>query len=185
MSSAIDIVCFSYLAAVQTLHVDRYPRADYGAAVLRRESFLAADGAIAAGAAAALGLNSVLLTNSVADDEPGRGLLERLADWGVPAIPGVVADRPETPVSTVVCDRSGSRTWFPYLPDVVDELSGADLDVLAGARMVYVDCYEVLGSASHRVLRYAVEADIPVLANLGGSPPPSWLSELGRPRAPV
>jgi sugar/nucleoside kinase (ribokinase family) len=185
MTNAVDIVCFSYLAAVQTLYVDAYPPADYGAGVLRRESFLAADGAITAGAAAALGLSPVLLANSLADDAAGRGLLETLGSWGVATAPGIVTGRRETPVSTVICDRSGSRTWFPYLPEVVDELSVADLDLVRVSRMLYVDCYEVLGAASHRALRAAVDAGIPVLANLGGSPAPEWLSVLKRSDAPV
>jgi sugar/nucleoside kinase (ribokinase family) len=185
MSSTVDIVCFSYLAAVQTLYVEEYPPADYGAGVLGRESFLAADGAITAGAAAALGLTPVLLTNSVADDQPGRALLETLGSWGVATVPGVLASRLETPVSTVICDRSGRRTWFPYLPDVVKELSQADLDLVGRSRMLYVDCYEVLGAAAHRAVRAAADAGIPVLANLGGSPPPAWLAELRRAQAPV
>jgi hypothetical protein len=33
--STVDLACFSYLAAVQTIYVDHYPQSNYGALVFR------------------------------------------------------------------------------------------------------------------------------------------------------
>jgi sugar/nucleoside kinase (ribokinase family) len=173
-----DVGCLSYLAAVRTLFVDRYPRADYGAEVLRVERFLAADGPIAAGAAVALGLDAVLLSNGLADDEPGREITALLDRWGV-ARPAVgLPQRAETPLSTVVCDSAGQRSWFPYLPGVVADLTAADLTPLLAARVAAVDCYEILADAPRRAVAAALDVGINVMANLGGSAPPPWLAEV-------
>ncbi len=165
--------------ACRDTYVDAYPPREYGSEVLRRESFLAADGPIAAGAAARLGLSVVLSTNGVADDSAGRHVLRTLRTWGVRlAAPDI--RRTVTPASVVVCDSAGGRTFFPHLPGVLQELAGADLSGVHRARAVYVDCYEILGDSSKRILRECGDEQL-VLANLGGSPPPSWLAarELG------
>lgn len=172
--AATDVLFFSYLAHVETLYVDAYPPREYGSEVLRRESFLAADGPIAAGAAARLGLSAVLSSNGVGDDPAGRHVLRTLRTWGVRlATPDL--RRTVTPASVVVCDSAGGRTFFPHLPGVLDELASVDLSGLGRARAVYVDCYEVLGDSSKRILWECGDKQL-VLANLGGSPPPSWLA---------
>jgi sugar/nucleoside kinase (ribokinase family) len=169
-----DIACFSYLASVQTLYVTAYPAADYGSEVLRREWFVAADGPIAAGAAAGLGLRAVLVSNGVADDEAGRGLASLLTSWGVSAARALHATA-ETPASVVISDADGGRTFFPYLPGVVAHLEQVDLTPLTVAKVAYVDCYEILGVASRRAIDAGLKSGTPVLANLGGSPVPHWL----------
>jgi sugar/nucleoside kinase (ribokinase family) len=175
--SRLDLTCFSYLAAVTTLHVSTYPAADYGVGVERVERFLAGDGPIVAGAASALGLTAALIGNTTADDDPGRYVTSVLDHWGV-VVPSERSEpvvRRETPFSTVVSSRTGSRAWFAYLPDVVTELEQVDLTPLAVSRMAYVDCYELFGEVSHRPVTFALEHGVPVVANLGGSPPPDWL----------
>lgn len=178
---AAEIACFSYLSGVQTLHVASYPPADYGTEVHRVERFLAADGPIAAGAAATLGRRVMLVSNSLADDDIGQYVRRQLTDWGVDP-PRISADRNVTPLSTVVAAANGTRTWFPYLPGVATELGTVDLALLTSARFAYIDCYEVLASVAERAVVTALDSGLDVLANLGGSPPPEWLSKrrLGR-----
>lgn len=171
-----DITCFSYLASVRTLFVSRYPPADYGAEVTRIEHFVAADGPIVAAAANVLGLNARLLSNSVAEDGPGVDVNSILQGWGV-NVPRRNNARSVTPTSTVVCDAAGTRTWFPHLIDVVTELEGVNLEGLTKSRIAYVDCYAVLRRAAKRVVKLALDASVPVIANLGGSSLPYWLVE--------
>jgi sugar/nucleoside kinase (ribokinase family) len=179
-----SIACFSYLATVTTLHVPTYPSADYGVGVDRVERFLAGDGPIVAGAASALGLSASLISNSVADDENGRYLASTLMTWGV-AGTEMVSNRhvrAETPFSTVVSAKSGSRAWFPYLPGVLADLERADLSPLSVAQVAYVDCYEVLGDVTRNALNAALDGRALVIANLGGSPPAPWLVRGGLSR---
>lgn len=175
--NGIDLACVSYLASVKTLFVDRYPSADYGAEVTRIESFVAADGPIVAATANALGLNVQLLSNSVAQDEAGAGVEKILQGWGV-NVPRRTKIRSATPTSTVVCDSSGTRTWFPHLIDVVSELEKLNLEILTTSRMVYIDCYTALCGPAKRAVTIALDASVPVIANLGGSCLPDWLVEV-------
>jgi hypothetical protein len=171
-----DMTCLSYLASVRTLFVSCYPPADYGAEVTRVESFVAADGPIVAAAANALGLNAQLLSNSVAQDGPGAEVEATLRDWSV-NLPSRNDARLVTPTSTVVCDAAGTRTWFPHLIDVVTELDSINLEKLATSRVAYIDCYAVLDRAAKRAVNLALSASVPVIANLGGSSLPDWLTE--------
>lgn len=176
------VVCFSYLAAVTTLRVEAYPSADYGVNVDGVHRFVAGDGPIMAGAAAALDLMPSLVSNTVAEDPDGRYLVSTLESWNVDVSQVVSPCRTETPFSTVVSTRMGTRTWFPYLPGVMDELLAMDLSPLSRADVAYVDCYEVLGSASRGAVRAALSGDGLVILNLGGSPAPPWLAECAKTR---
>ncbi|MFI6883894.1 carbohydrate kinase family protein [Streptosporangium canum] len=173
---AAAVNCFSYLASVHTLHVPYYPPINYGVDVTRTEDLLAGDGPLVAAFLTALGHTATLYSNPVSDDAPGRAITARLHGWGVKLAPiTVTADR--TRVNTVVCDERGNRTWFSGLGGVADELTAIDPDAVAGAPLVYLDCYEVLHQAPGRILNAALAAGAEVVLNLGGSPPPSWLAK--------
>lgn len=166
--------CFSYLAAVQTLHVARFPRLDYGTETLSRTRFLAGDGPLVAAALHALGRPALLGANQPGDDPEGRairGWLDRqhLAPAGGP--PASL-----TRVNIVVCDDAGNRTWFSGLRGIEEELKAVDTTALAAAPAVYIDCYEALGTAPRDLLAAALHSGAEILLNLGGSPPPPWLT---------
>ena len=168
--------CFSYLANVETYFVDRFPRLNYGTEIQRSERVMAGDGPLVAAMAAAFGHGAVLAANPVGDDESGREIERRLQAWGVRLTPGPT--RPaSTPTNIVVCDAEGNRTWFSGLRDVPSALDLVDVADVAGATLVYVDCYEVLGHTPQRVVESALENGAAVLLNLGGSPVPGWLVE--------
>ena len=108
------VSCFSYLASVQTLRISQFPDLNYGTDVLSSEQFLAGDGPITAGALTALGHHTILGSNHVGDDDPGRDVQRWLRDWGVTPAAG---PRPpgRTRVNIVACDTAGNRTWFSGL----------------------------------------------------------------------
>ena len=166
--------CFSYLASVRTLYVEQYPKLNYGAAVIRSESFLAADGPLVAGFLRALGHDALLGANAVAGDDAGRDVMARLGRWGVALAPNSAA-RKRTPRNVVVSDRGGNRTWFSDLQGIEDALAHVDIGALVEAELVYVDCYEILGAAPRSVIEAVLGTDAKIVLNLGGSPPPSWL----------
>jgi sugar/nucleoside kinase (ribokinase family) len=170
-------VCFSYLAAVHTLRIPQMPQLNYGVDVTGTEDFLAGDGPIVAGALAALGHRVGLVANPVGDDARGRALASQLRAWSVLApetSPGAL-----TRTNIVACDDQGNRTWFSGLRGVADELACVDLSLIATADVVYIDCYEILSEAPLRVVRAAIDARADVYLNLGGGPPPLWLTSTG------
>src|SRR5688572_25507505 len=150
--AAYDVLCISYLASAQLLWVDAYPSANYGAEVTVMEQSLAADGAIAAVMLASMGHRAVLAANSVAYDAAGQGLLELLERLSVHYLSASVAARAASPQIAVISDRAGSRTWFPYLPAVNQELLALDLSCMKSCRLVYVDYYDVIKTAAERVV---------------------------------
>jgi sugar/nucleoside kinase (ribokinase family) len=166
------IGCFSYLAGVHTLHVEKYPRVNYGVDVIDTDQFIAGDGPLVAGLLAALGHDVTLASNHVADDAAGAQLHDRLRRWGVERTTGR-RSLDHTPVNIVVCDAAGNRTWFSALREITAALDGAALGPTA---ITYVDCYEVLGDAPRPVVAAALGWGSELILNLGGSPPPSWLA---------
>lgn len=175
--------CFSYLASVSTLHVASFPPINYGVDVDRADTFLAGDGPLVAGFLRALGHPTVLYSNEVGRDVPGREVRSRLASWGVPLAPGPPSVG-ATRVNTVVVDQAGNRTWFSGLRGIADDLTGIDISRLTTAPVVYLDCYEVLGEAPRSILDAALDSNCEIILNLGGSPVPQWLGQATR-RRPV
>jgi sugar/nucleoside kinase (ribokinase family) len=170
-----SVSCFSYLASVQTLYVERFPPLNYGTDVISSERFVAGDGPIVAGALCALGDPAILGSNQVADDTAGDAVLARLRQWGVTLAPSA-ASASQTRANVVICDRDGNRTWFSGLRGVADELAAIDLAALLAVPIAYIDCYEVLGAAPRALLAAALDIGNDIILNLGGSPPASWLT---------
>jgi sugar/nucleoside kinase (ribokinase family) len=176
--------CFSYLAATHTLHVDEYPKLNYGVEVQATDRFMAGDGPLVAGMLTALGHPAALFSNPVADDPDGHAITARLQDWGVrhhPA-PGTAA---HTRVNTVIADQTGNRTWFSGLKGITAELDGIDPHAFAAAPTAYLDCYEVLGDTPCSLLDAALRARRRIIVNLGGSPAPPWLPAAVQPHGRV
>lgn len=165
------IGCFSYLAGVHTLHVEKYPTINYGVDVINTDQFIAGDGPLVAGLLAALGHDVTLASNRVADDSQGKQLNERLRRWRVHHTTGRLS-LDHTPVNIVACDAAGNRTWFSGLRNIAAALDGA---ALSPTGITYVDCYEVLGDAPRPVVAAALDQGSELFLNLGGSPPPPWL----------
>jgi len=175
MTTFSPVSCFSYLASVHTLNVERYPEINYGVEVLDSDQFLAGDGPLVAGFLRALGHQATLGSNQVGDDTAGRDILTRLYAWDVTLAPSTMSVT-RTRTNVVVCDRDGNRTWFSGLRGIVPELADIDVRALASAPTVYIDCYEVLETAPRALLRAALDAGAEIVLNLGGSPPPRWLA---------
>jgi sugar/nucleoside kinase (ribokinase family) len=181
MTALPAVSCFSYLAATHTLNVEAYPRIDYGTDILSTEHFLAGDGPLVAAFLHAFGHPVLLATNPVADDHAGNAIQERLHQWNVRLAPN---DKPtaHTRTNLVVCDKAGHRTWYSDLAGIPDELGGLDIQPLAACPVVYLDGYEVLAAAPRPLLQAALAAESQVFLNLGGSPPPAWLTAATRQR---
>lgn len=163
----LDLACVSYLAAAQVLHVHTYPPANSGTVVDAIAASVAGDGPLTAVTAARAGLTVGLVTNRVGDDPAGHHLLAALNTAGVRHTlrpdPDVL-----TPHLTVIADEADTRTWFAALHHAYTDLHETDLTPLTQARIVYVDCYQVLTHSAARAITAAQGAGL--VLNLGGDP---------------
>jgi sugar/nucleoside kinase (ribokinase family) len=66
---------------------------------------------------------------------------------------------------TIVTDDAGTRTWFAWLGDAVDQLATVDVTPLAVARLAYIDCYRILDAPAAAAI---TASRAPLLLNLGG-----------------
>lgn len=174
------VACVSYLARVHTLNVAHHPDLNHGTTILSEDTYLAGDGPLVAGLLARFGHHTVLAANHPADDDAGRDLLARLDQWGVTLLPGP-APRAATRSNIVACDQDGNRTWYGDLQGVDAELAALDIAAVTSCDVVYIDGYDVLGATPAAVLDAATAAGRYVVLNLGGCPPPDWLTQLRRP----
>jgi sugar/nucleoside kinase (ribokinase family) len=168
------VVCFSYLAAASLWKVGHFPTANHGAEVEAIEESIAADGPMVAAVLAGLDQPSLLIANSVGDDPTGYQVRSWLRQNRVQTTAGTKANS-TTPRIVVVGDNHHTRTMFPYLPGVADELESIDLAPLRSASFAYIDGYKLLGKAAARAVQAAKAAQLPLLVNLGGDLAPSEL----------
>lgn len=163
------VVCVSYLAAASLWKVSHFPVANYGAEVQTIEHSIAADGPMTAAVLAALDVPSLLLCNSTGTDVCGAEVRQWLQDHQV-ATTATVTGGLDTPQIVVVADDAGTRTWFPYLPGVVEGLAALDFTPMADASFAYIDCYQLIEEPAVRAIHAARAGGVPLLLNLGGSP---------------
>lgn len=168
------VACFSYLAPASLWKVGRFPAANHGAEVHEIEESIAADGPIVAAVLAILGQPSLLLANDIGDDPTGLQVRSWLQQHQVQTTSGIKADS-ATPRIVVIGDNHHTRTMFPYLPGVADELERIDLSPFRSASFAYIDGYKMLGRAAARAVQAAKAAQLPLLVNLGGDLAPSEL----------
>lgn len=162
------VVCVSYLAATALWKVACFPLAGQGAEVLAIEQSIAADGPITAAVLAALDVPTLLLSNGIGEDSHGAEVEQWLRRHQVATISKAVPGVP-TPRTVVIADDQSTRTWFSYLPNVVEALGALDLAPIQSASFVYIDCYHVIEASAVRAIHVAGAAGVPLLLNLGGS----------------
>ena len=163
----LDLCCFGFLSAVSVLRVLRYPSPEAGSEILDLFEAVGADAPIVALLAARFGLRTGLVCNPVGTDVTGHFLEGRLGRGGISTnMRCSTASR--TPQTFIVADEAPTRTWFSFLPGVAQSLREADLSLMDGSRLVYLDCYHLIRAASLRFLERARELGLPVFVNLDG-----------------
>jgi len=161
-----DLVCFGYLAYAQVTAVAAYPAANTGAHVIQVFPSLAGDAPITALTARKLGSTCHLISNRVSLDPAGQTVLDMLDSATVThqAVPSQAAGL-GTPQLTIVTDDAGTRTWFAWLGNAVDQLTTADLSALGTPRLAYIDCYRIIDGPAAAAI---TASEVPLLLNLGG-----------------
>lgn len=159
-----EVVCFGMIIPAVVMTVDELPAHNTGARANAVREFISDDAAIVATLLRGWNVRSGLIGTALGDDDAGRKAVHELQRLGVL---GHVRLSPDltTPFEVNVSDRSGARTYFWQRdPENLATLETADLSLLTGARMLYVDWYD-----GDTILRPMVEArrqGIPVFLNL-------------------
>jgi sugar/nucleoside kinase (ribokinase family) len=156
-------VGFGMLTPVAIMVVEQLPEHNTGALVKEVSEFVFDDAAIIACLLRQWQVPTAMIGTSLGDDPRGHLLAQQLKTWGVQ---GEVRHSPEikTPWEVDVSDETGARTYFwERAPKVLDTLDTADLSLLQGARLLYVDWYD--GDHILRAMDEAIRLGVPVFLN--------------------
>ncbi len=172
-------VGFGMLTPVAIMVVEQLPEHNTGALVKDVSEFVFDDAAIIACLLRQWELPSAIIGTTVGDDPRGHILAQQLQTWGVQ---GKVRHSTEirTPWEVDVSDETGARTYFwERAPQVLDTLDTADLSLLEGAGLLYVDWYD--GDHILRAMDQAIRLRVPVFLNFEhGHANPELLERYGR-----
>ena len=159
-----EVVGFGMLTPVAILVVDALPEHNTGALINAVTEFVFDDAAIVACLLRQWGVQSGLIGTALGDDPRGRQVARQLEEWGVLGEVRLSKDL-TTPFEVDISDLTGARTYFwQRTPEVLNTLDTADLSLLAGARLLYVDWYD--GDHILRAMDEAIRLGIPVFLNL-------------------
>jgi sugar/nucleoside kinase (ribokinase family) len=171
-------VGFGMLTPVAIMVVEQLPEHNCGALVKEVSEFVFDDAAIIACLLRQWDLPTAMIGTKVGDDPRGHLLARQLEEWGVA---GEVRFSKEikTPWEVDVSDETGARTYFwQRAPEVLATLDTADLSLIEGARMLYVDWYD--GDHILRAMDEAIRSDVPVFLNFEhGHADPELLKRYG------
>lgn len=157
-------VGFGMLTPVAILVVEQLPEHNTGALIKDSSEFIFDDAAIVACLLRQWDVPTGMIGTAVGDDNRGHNLARQLEEWGVQ---GEVRFSKEikTPLEVDISDQTGARTYFwQREKHVLDTLDTADLSLLRGAQMLYVDWYD--GDHIVRAMDEAARFGVPVFLNL-------------------
>jgi len=144
--------------------VDEFPEHNTGILVREVKEFISDDAALIACLLRQWGVRSGLIGTALGDDPAGRRVAQQLKNMGILGQVRLSRDI-TTPFEVNISDPTGARTYFwQRQPEVLDTLDAADLSLLAGARLLYVDWYD--GDHILRPLGEATRQGIQVFLNL-------------------
>ncbi len=157
-------VGFGMLTSVAILVVEQLPEHNCGALIKEVSEFVFDDAAIVACILRQWDVPAGMIGTAVGDDPRGHNLARQLAEWGVQGEVRFSRDI-KTPLEVDISDQTGARTYFwQREKHVLDTLDSADLSLLRGAQLLYVDWYD--GDHIVRAMDEAARLGVPVFLNL-------------------
>jgi len=152
------------LTPVAILVVEQLPEHNTGALIKEVSEFVFDDAAIIACILRQWDVPTGMIGTAVGDDSRGHRLALQLDEWGVQGevrFSKVI----KTPLEVDISDQTGARTYFWQREEhVLATLDTADLSLLGGAQMLYVDWYD--GDHIVRAMDEAIRLEVPVYLNL-------------------
>lgn len=172
-------VGFGMLTPVAIMVVEHLPEHNTGALVKEVSEFVFDDAAIIACLLRQWDHPTAMIGTAVGDDPRGHILAEQLKARGVQGEVRHYKDI-KTPWEVDVSDETGARTYFwERAPQVLDTLDSADLSLIDGTRLLYVDWYD--GDHILRAMDEANRLEVPVFLNFEhGHADPGLLKRYGR-----
>jgi sugar/nucleoside kinase (ribokinase family) len=155
---------FGMLTPVYIMALDKLPRHNTGAIVHQVSEYVYDDAAIIACNLRQWGISTGMIGTAVGDDLLGHYVADTLEEMGVR---GKVrfTKKYKTPLEVNVSDKSGARTYFwQRSPEILGTLDTADLSMLKGSKLMYVDWYD--GDHIIRAMNEARRHNVPVFLNL-------------------
>ncbi len=152
------------LTPVAILVVDQLPEHNTGALIKTVSEFIFDDAAIVACVLRQWDVQTGMIGTVLGNDARGRDLARKLKALGVQ---GKVrfSKHITTPYEVDISDLTGARTYFwERHPHILATLDTADLSLLDGAHMLYVDWYD--GDHILRATDEAIRLGVPVFLNL-------------------
>jgi len=157
-------VGFGMLTSVAILVVEQLPEHNCGALIEEVSDFVFDDAAIVACLLRQWDVPAGMIGTAVGDDNRGHNLVQQLKEWGVQGEVRFSKDI-KTPLEVDISDRTGARTYFwQREKHVLDTLDTADLSLIQGAQVLYVDWYD--GDHIVRAMDEAARLGVPVFLNL-------------------
>jgi len=155
---------FGMLTPVYIMALDKLPKHNTGAIVHQVSEYVYDDAAIIACNLRQWGISTGMIGTAVGDDLLGHYVADTLEEMGVR---GKVrfTKKYKTPLEVNVSDKSGARTYFwQRSPEILGTLDTADLSMLKGSKLMYVDWYD--GDHIIRAMNEARRHNVPVFLNL-------------------
>lgn len=155
---------FGMLTPVYVMALDKLPKHNTGAIVHQVSEYVYDDAAIIACNLRQWGISTGMIGTAVGDDLLGHYVADTLEEMGVQ---GDVrfTKKYRTPLEVNVSDKSGARTYFwQRSREILETLDTADLSMLNGAKLLYVDWYD--GDHIIRAMNEARRRNVPVFLNL-------------------
>ena len=156
---------FGMLTPVYIMALDKLPKHNTGAIVHQVSEYVYDDAAIIACNLRQWGISTGMIGTAVGDDLLGHYVADTLEEMGVQ---GKVrfTKKYKTPLEVNVSDKLGARTYFwQRSPEILSTLDTADLSMLKGAKLMYVDWYD--GDHIIRAMNEARRHNVPVFLNTG------------------
>jgi sugar/nucleoside kinase (ribokinase family) len=157
-------VGFGMLTPVYIMALDKLPKHNTGAIVHQVSEYVYDDAAIIACNLRQWGISTGMVGTAVGDDLLGHYVADTLSKMGVQ---GSVrfTKKYKTPLEVNISDKTGARTYFwQRSPEILNTLDTADLSMLKGAKLMYVDWYD--GDHIIRAMNEARRHNVPVFLNL-------------------
>jgi sugar/nucleoside kinase (ribokinase family) len=159
-----EYVGFGMLTPVEIMVLEKLPKHNTGAIVKEVNEFVFDDAAIVACLLRQWEVTSGMIGTALGDDPRGHALAKQLKDWGVEGRVRFTSEY-KTPLEVNVSDRKGARTYFwQRTPQILSTLDTADLSLINGAKILYVDWYD--GDHVLRAMEEAARLNVPVFVNL-------------------
>ncbi len=178
-----DVVCFGMLTSALVITVDELPARNTGALIKETCEFIGEDAANIACILSRWGVPTGHIGSTLGDDQRGHLLDKRRQEHGVLGTARFSQDL-RTPHEINISDPSGARTFFWQRdPQTLRSLETADLSLLEGARLLYVDWYD--GESLTRVMDRAIELGVPIFLNLEHGHEDASLLERYAPRTTI